>query len=77
MNIQNLLLFLMELIGTIAFAASGVMVGIRRNMDLFGVCVLGTVTAVGGGMIRDIVLCQVPSAFAEAGLCGNLCITAF
>ena len=53
MNIQNLLLFLMELIGTIAFAASGVMVGIRKNMDLFGVCVLGTVTAVGGGTIRD------------------------
>jgi len=34
MNIQNFLLFLMELIGTIAFAASGVMVGIRKNMDL-------------------------------------------
>ena len=65
MNIQNLLLFLMELIGTIAFAASGVMVGIRKNMDLFGVCVLGTVTAVGGGTIRDIVLCQIPSALLE------------
>ena len=55
----------MELIGTIAFAASGVMVGIRKNMDLFGVCVLGTVTAVGGGTIRDIVLCQIPSALLE------------
>ena len=65
MNIQNLLLFLMELIGTIAFAASGVMVGIRKNMDLFGVGVLGTVTAVGGGTIRDIVLCQIPSALLE------------
>ena len=65
MNIQNLLLFLMELIGTIAFAASGVMVGIRKNMDLFGVCVLGTVTAVGGGTIRDIVLCQIPLALLE------------
>ena len=65
MNLQNLLLFFMELIGTIAFAASGVMVGIRKNMDLFGVCVLGTVTAVGGGTIRDIVLCQIPSALLE------------
>lgn len=65
MNIQNFLLFLMELIGTIAFAASGVMVGIRKNMDLFGVCVLGIVTAVGGGMVRDIVLCQTPSALLE------------
>ena len=59
MNIQNLLLFLMELIGTIAIASSGVMVGVRKNRDLFGVCVLGTVT------IRDIVLCQTPSALLE------------
>ena len=65
MNIQNFLLFFMELIGTIAFAASGVMVGIRKNMDIFGVCVLGIVTAVGGGMVRDIVLCQTPSALLE------------
>lgn len=77
MNIQNLLLFLMELIGTIAFAASGVMVGIRKNMDLFGVCVLGTVTAVGGGMIRDIVLCQVPSALLEPVYVETSVITAF
>ena len=77
MNIQNLLLFLMELIGTIAFAASGVMVGIRKNMDLFGVCVLGTVTAVGGGMIRDIVLCQIPSALLEPVYVETSVITAF
>ena len=67
----------MELIGTIAFAASGVMVGIRKNMDLFGVCVLGTVTAVGGGMIRDIVLCQVPSALLEPVYVETSVITAF
>ena len=42
--------------GTVAFAASGAMVGVERNMDIFGVSVLGVVTAVGGGMIRDIVL---------------------
>lgn len=35
---------------------SGAMVGIRKKMDLFGVCVLGVVTATGGGMTRDIVL---------------------
>ena len=46
----------MEIIGTIAFAASGAMVGMGRKMDIFGVCVLGVVTSVGGGMIRDIVL---------------------
>lgn len=60
MNIQELVVFLMEMLGTVAFAASGAMVGVGRNMDIFGVCVLGVVTSVGGGMIRDIVLGIIP-----------------
>ena len=48
MDIQTIIVFCMELIGTVAFAASGAMVGINRGMDIFGVCVLGVVTAVGG-----------------------------
>ena len=51
-----------ELIGTIAFAASGAMVGFSKKMDIFGVAVLGLVTAVGGGVIRDIVLGLTPPA---------------
>ena len=51
-----------ELIGTIAFAASGAMVGLSKKMDIFGVAVLGLVTAVGGGVIRDIVLGLTPPA---------------
>ena len=50
----------MEMIGTVAFAASGAMVGIRKKMDIFGVCVLGFVTAVGGGMVRDVILGITP-----------------
>lgn len=46
MDIQDYIVFCMELIGTIAFAASGAMVGINCRMDIFGVCVLGVVTAV-------------------------------
>lgn len=57
--------FCMELIGTIAFAASGAMVGIHCGMDIFGVCVLGVVTAVGGGMTRDIILGNVPGALVR------------
>ena len=57
-------IFAFEMIGTVAFAVSGSMTAVRKNMDLFGVCVLGTVTAVGGGTIRDIVLCQIPSEAA-------------
>ena len=58
---ENLLLFL-EIIGTIAFAASGAMVGLSKKMDIFGVTVLGIVTSVGGGVIRDLVLGNTPPA---------------
>lgn len=60
MDIQGTITYIMEIIGTIAFAASGAMVGIRRKMDIFGVCVLGFVTAVGGGMVRDVILGITP-----------------
>lgn len=55
----------MELAGTIAFAASGAMVGIHCRMDIFGVCVLGVMTAVGGGMTRDVILGNVPGALVK------------
>ena len=53
-------IFIIEIIGTIAFASSGAMVGIKKQMDLLGVCVLGMTTAVGGGMIRDLILGVTP-----------------
>ena len=45
-----------ECLGIVAFAISGAMLAIRKGMDLFGVNILGLTTAVGGGMLRDIVL---------------------
>lgn len=51
-----------ELIGTIAFAASGAMLAIDRKLDLFGVIFLGAITACGGGMMRDIILGILPPA---------------
>ena len=56
----SILSFLTELAGTIAFSISGAMLAIERNLDLFGVVFLGAVTAIGGGIIRDILLGQVP-----------------
>ena len=50
----------MEIVGTIAFASSGAMLAIRKRMDLFGVCVLGVITSVGGGVIRDLILGYTP-----------------
>lgn len=54
------ILFIVQLIGVIAFAISGAMVAIDKKMDIFGVCILGVVTAVGGGAIRDVVLGITP-----------------
>ena len=51
---------------SIAFSVSGAVVGIRKKMDILGVATLGTVTAVGGGIIRDIIIGAVPpSAFCN------------
>ena len=54
------LLYALDLLGTAAFAASGALAGIRREMDLFGVLVLGLVTATGGGTLRDLLLGDTP-----------------
>lgn len=55
-----------EMIGTVAFASSGAMLGIRKNLDLFGVIVLGFCVAVGGGILRDIILgLTPPGAFRD------------
>ncbi len=55
-------ILIMELIGTVAFAISGAVQAKRVKMDIFGVAVMGLVTAVGGGMIRDIIIGQFPPA---------------
>lgn len=65
MDIQSVLVFAMEIIGTIAFSASGAIVGINQGMDIFGVCVLGVFTACGGGFVRDMILNIVPSALTN------------
>lgn len=53
-------LFILEILGTVAFAASGVMIGLKKNMDIFGVVILGLTAAVGGGVLRDIILGITP-----------------
>ena len=62
MGYSDLIILIIELIGTIAFAVSGAMVGIKKHMDLFGVNVLGITTAMGGGLIRDLILSIAPPA---------------
>ncbi len=59
-------IFVLEIIGTVAFASSGAMTAIEKKMDIFGVNILGATTAVGGGMMRDIILgVTPPAAFSQ------------
>lgn len=49
-----------EIAGTIAFAISGALVGVSRKMDIFGMLVLALSTAIGGGIIRDVLVGNIP-----------------
>lgn len=53
-------IFILEIIGTASFAVSGAMTGLGKKMDIFGVAILGLVTATGGGVLRDILLGSFP-----------------
>ncbi|MCI9182183.1 MAG: trimeric intracellular cation channel family protein [Acholeplasmatales bacterium] len=53
---MDLLLTILEYVGTIAFAISGALLAIENKMDILGVMILGCTTAVGGGLFRDILI---------------------
>ncbi len=55
-----MILYLLDLFGTAVFAFSGVLLASKLKMDPFGVVVLATVTAIGGGTIRDMALGATP-----------------
>ncbi len=62
MNEIETVVFVLEMVGIAAFAVSGVMVAVARELDLLGALVLGAITSVGGGVIRDILLGVLPPA---------------
>ncbi len=51
---------IIEILGTIAFTISGVFSAMQKKLDLFGVLIIGFVTAVGGGTIRDVLIGNTP-----------------
>ncbi|MCI6659024.1 MAG: trimeric intracellular cation channel family protein [Eubacteriales bacterium] len=59
------IVFCLEIIGTVAFAFSGAMVGIRKKFDLFGILMMGIITSVGGGVTRDVILNVSPPVMFE------------
>ncbi|MBU3011772.1 trimeric intracellular cation channel family protein [Polaribacter vadi] len=50
------LIYVLDILGTFAFAISGALVASNKKFDLFGVIIIAFVTAVGGGMLRDVLI---------------------
>jgi uncharacterized membrane protein YeiH len=55
-----MLLYLLDLFGVAVFAVSGAIVAARKRFDLLGIAVIATVTAIGGGTVRDVLLNRHP-----------------
>ncbi|MCB5166616.1 trimeric intracellular cation channel family protein [Streptomyces bambusae] len=56
----------LDLAGIFVFATAGALLAVRKNFDIFGIAVLALVTALGGGLFRDVVIGAVPAAaFSE------------
>ena len=55
-------LVVLDLIGIFVFAVTGALVAVRKNLDVFAALVLGGVTGLGGGFIRDVLIGAIPPA---------------
>ncbi len=72
----NLMLNILEYIGTIAFAISGALIAIENKMDILGVMILGSTTACGGGLFRDIIIQRpMPLMFENPSYIIIACVT--
>ena len=56
----QLILLILEIIGTVSFAVSGAFVAIKARLDLFGIVFVGAITAMGGGIVRDLLIGHIP-----------------
>jgi uncharacterized membrane protein YeiH len=54
------------LVGTAAFSVSGYLIGVKKRFDLLGVLIVAVLTAIGGGVIRDVLLNRIPVIFFDA-----------
>ena len=54
------LYFAADILGTVAFAISGVLVAMEKRLDLFGIGIIALVTAIGGGTLRDMLIGYTP-----------------
>jgi len=67
--------FFTDIIGIIAFSLSGFLVALRNRLDLLGILIAASLTALGGGILRDVLLHTTPFAFNEYYPATTLIIT--
>jgi uncharacterized membrane protein YeiH len=65
MTPSEIILLVLEIIGTVAFAVSGAFAAIKAKLDIFGVLFIGCITAVGGGVFRDVLTSTTPYIFKK------------
>ncbi len=53
---EETFIFIIEMLGTVAFAISGIRLAAAKRFDWFGAYVVGLITAIGGGTLRDVLL---------------------
>lgn len=66
-----------DIIGIIAFSISGFLIAIKNDLDILGILIASTLTALGGGIIRDAILNSAPFAFTSLYPASTLIITIF
>ena len=57
--------FIIEVLGTAAFTISGIYSALQKRLDLLGVLIIGFVTAIGGGTIRDVLIGHTPVSWMQ------------
>lgn len=67
--------FIIEILGTIAFAMSGAFAAMQKRFDVFGILIIAFVTAVGGGTIRDVLLDKPVFWTKDIFICGVVFIS--
>ncbi|MFI9594897.1 trimeric intracellular cation channel family protein [Nonomuraea sp. NPDC052265] len=58
---------ILDLVGIFVFALTGALMGVRKRLDVVGMGVLAEMTALGGGLVRDLILNVRPAAFQSLG----------
>lgn len=60
------IIFALDKVGILAFSFTGVAMGIEKKLDIFGLLVIGVASAIGGGIIRDLLLARMPFAISNS-----------